>query len=436
MAAVVIAIIIIYFLYRHIFRPVLKAIQADTPSINQTGKPSINQSNKQGINQKPDHETNKSNNYYDNLSNTTEPGVCQKITKGREVYCYKKLADDSSNKEGKSSAIKQITKRNAQQSPTKDEANKSNLKGEVSQLQAVKARLDLEEQKLEQARKELKERERELEKREADLSKQKTTNRDPVRAETPVRNSNPSMNTGIPEIDGPGMYQRLTGCGPNGHVVYLMYSKQHNAYKVGHCPPTYLGTRLKQIRATVPDVSLAGTAVFTSRQNAFDAEQGVLQSNRSFKYTGISGSQAGNTEWLTRKPPQRRPRFTSPEIVEQRFKEESEAPLGEINVPDKYTVYLVHSKIKNAYIAKWCSSDRLNSKLRKLREEAPDAEILSRFKVHDHHMARAIAVDFNQRDNSFIREGRRDIFKWTENPSYLKEFRSWDRDGNKVLNRN
>ena len=244
------------------------------------------------------------------------------------------------------------------------------------------------------------------------------------------------MNTGIPEIDGPGMYQRLTGCGPNGHVVYLMHSKQHNAYKVGHCPPTYLGARLKQIRATVPDVSLAGTAVFTTRQNAFDAEQDVLQNNRSFKYTGISGSQAGNTEWLTKKPPQVRPKFTSPEAVEQRFKEESEAPLGEINVPDLYTVYLVYSKIKNAYIAKWCSSSNLNSKLKKLQEEAPDAKIFARFKRYDRHMARAIAVDFNQIDNSFIREGRRDIFKWTENPSYLKEFRNWDRDGNKVLNIN
>ena len=75
MAAVVIGIIIIYFLYRHIFRPTLKAIRADTHRINQPDKPSINQSNTQGINQKPDHEINKSNNYYDNLSNTTEPGV-------------------------------------------------------------------------------------------------------------------------------------------------------------------------------------------------------------------------------------------------------------------------------------------------------------------------------------------------------------------------
>lgn len=436
MGAVVIAIILIYFLYRHIFLPVLKAIQADTHSINQPGKPSINQSNIQSINQKPDHETNKSNNYYDNLSNITEPGVYQKTTKGREIYYYKQLEDDSSNKEGKSSARRQITKRNTQQSPAKNKTSKNILKEEVSQLQAVKAHLDLEEQKLEQSRKELKERERELEKRETDLSKQKDNNRYPVRTEAPIRNPNPSMNTGIPEIDGPGMYQRLTKCGPNGHVVYLMHSKQHNAYKVGHCPPTYLGTRLKQIRATVPDVSLAGTAVFTSRQNAFDAEQDVLQNNRSFKYTGISGSQAGNSEWLTRKPPQRSPRFTSPEVVEQRFKKESEAPLGEINVPDKYTVYLVHSKIKNAYIAKWCSSDRLNSRLKKLREEAPDAEILSRFKVHDHHIARAIAIDFNQRDSSYQREGRKDIFKWTENPSYLEEFRSWDKDGNKVLNIN
>ena len=182
------------------------------------------------------------------------------------------------------------------------------------------------------------------------------------------------MNTGIPEIEFPGMYQRLTGCGPNGHVIYLMHSKQHNAYKVGHCPPTYLGTRLKQIRATVPDVSLAGTAVFTTRQNAFDAEQDVLQNNRSFKYTGISGSQAGNTEWLTRKPPKRKPKFTIPEAVERKFKEESEAPLGKINVPDLYTVYLVYSEIKNAYIAKRCSSNNLTSKPKKLQEEAPDAK--------------------------------------------------------------
>ena len=196
------------------------------------------------------------------------------------------------------------------------------------------------------------------------------------------------------------------------------------------------GDKTKADSVTVPDVSLAGTAVFTSRQNAFDAEQDVLQNNRSFKYTGISGSQAGNTEWLTRKPPQRKPKFTSPEAVERKFKEESEAPLGEINVPDLYTVYLVYSKIKNAYIAKWCSSDGLNLKTKKLRKEAPDAKVLSRFKVHDHHMARAIAIHFNQKDNSFVREGGRDIFKWTENPSYLNEFRSWDRDGNKVLNKN
>ena len=135
MTAVVITIIIIYFLYRYILRPVHKAIQADTPSINQPGKPSINQ--------KPDHETNKSNNYYNNLSNTTEPGVYQKITKGREVYYYKKLADDSSNKETRSSPRKQITKENTQKYPTKDETNKNNLKEEVSRLQAVKARLDL-----------------------------------------------------------------------------------------------------------------------------------------------------------------------------------------------------------------------------------------------------------------------------------------------------
>ena len=148
MAAVVIGVIIIYFLYRHIIRPALKAIQADTHSINQTGKPNINQSNTQGINQKPEHKANKSDNYYDNLNNTSEPGVYQKAKKGREVFCYKKLAYDSSNREVTSSARKQITKRSTQQSSTKDETYKNNLREEVSRLQAVKARLDLEEKNL------------------------------------------------------------------------------------------------------------------------------------------------------------------------------------------------------------------------------------------------------------------------------------------------
>ena len=39
----------------------------------------------------------------------------------------------------------------------------------------------------------------------------------------------PTFNTGIAELDGPGMYQRLTGCGPSGHVLYLLYSEQHSA---------------------------------------------------------------------------------------------------------------------------------------------------------------------------------------------------------------
>ena len=113
-------------------------------------------------------------------------------------------------------------------------------------------------------------------KREEVIQKKKPIDLDTARSRISINSSTPSMNTGISEIDGPGMYQRLTGCGPQGHVVYLMYSESHGAYKVGHCPPSYLGQRLRQIRATVPDVVLAGTAVFTSRQNAFDAEQNIL----------------------------------------------------------------------------------------------------------------------------------------------------------------
>ena len=77
-----------------------------------------------------------------------------------------------------------------------------------------------------------------------------------------------SLNTGIPELDGPGMFHRLTGMGPSASAVYLLYSKEHNAYKVGYCEPRRIANRIKQIKPEVPDIRLDGTAVFTSAQNA------------------------------------------------------------------------------------------------------------------------------------------------------------------------
>jgi len=64
------------------------------------------------------------------------------------------------------------------------------------------------------------------------IKAEKTNNR----RESP-RAISASLNTGIPELDGPGMYQRLTGQGPSSQAVYLLYSQAHNAYKVGHCKP-------------------------------------------------------------------------------------------------------------------------------------------------------------------------------------------------------
>ena len=242
----------------------------------------------------------------------------------------------------------------------------------------------------------------------------------------------PSLNTGIAELDGPGMYHRLNACGPQGHVCYLLHSSAHGAYKVGICKPERLGTRIKAIRGIVPDVKLAGTAVFTSYQNAFNAEQDVIRNNRSYRYRGISGEHAGGTEWLSRRPAQRRPAFTSPKYIEKRYANESEAPLPVLDVPDEYTIYLAYSERRNAYKAKWCKSNNLTRKLEELRSEEADTQILSRIKVERHEKAREITKKLNTDNGSYVRSGRNDVISWSINPSYLKAFRSWDKNGNKI----
>ena len=246
----------------------------------------------------------------------------------------------------------------------------------------------------------------------------------------PQTSPGPSLNTGIPELDGPGMYQRLNGCGPQGHVCYLLHSPSHAAYKVGICRPDRLGTRINTIRNTVPDVQLVGTAVFTSHQNAFNAEQLIIRNNRSTRYRGISGGQAGGTEWLSRRPTQRRPAFSSPKFVEERYARQSEAPLPTLIIPDEYTIYLAFSQQRNAYKAKWCRSDNLNQRLEALRDEQPDTEILFRIKIARHEQAREITKQMNERNGSYSRVGRRDVISWSTNPSYLHAFQNWDSDGN------
>ncbi len=341
---------------------------------------------------------------------------------GREILYYQKLARDISAPQRDTT---QASKKKVISKIDGLEPNKVQLGQESEWLKSEQARLQAEEERLQAMRLQIEQREREAESQIAFDSSHRYV--------VATGSSAPSMNTGISEIDGPGMYQRLTGLGPQGHVVYLMYSEVHGAYKVGHCPPGYLGTRLRQIRATVPDVVLAGTAVFSSRQRAFDAEQEVLNNNRNHRYRGISGGQSGGTEWLTRRPSQRRPAFTSPTAVERRYQEGVDAPLAPIDVPDLYTVYLVYSSSKNAYKAKWCKTENLTVRLAKLQEEeAADSKILSRFKVEQPHKARAIAKEFNVQAGAYERVGRRDIVNWVENPVYLNEFTNWDRDGNRI----
>ena len=243
----------------------------------------------------------------------------------------------------------------------------------------------------------------------------------------------PSMNTGIAELDGPGMYHRLNGCGPQGHVCYLLHSSSHSAYKVGICKPERLGARIKTIQKIVPDAKVVGTAVFTSYQNAFNAEQDVISNNKNYRYRGITGEQAGSTEWLSRRPTQRRPAFTSPKHIEERYAAQSEGPLPTLDIPDNYTIYLAYSERKNAYKAKWCASNNLMCKLEKLRREEPDVRILSRMKIERHEKAREITKKLNVDNGSYSRIGRRDVISWSTNPSYLHAFRNWDSDGNNTV---
>lgn len=241
-----------------------------------------------------------------------------------------------------------------------------------------------------------------------------------------------SLNTGIPELDGPGMWHRLVAQGPQSHVTYLLYSKEHEAYKVGIIEPLRLAERIQTIRQYVPDVVLAGTRVFTSRQNAFNAEQAVLRTYRSHAYRGIRGRYAGTTEWLSVKPSGRH-NFMAPADVEERYAQQQAEPVPQLDIPDNYTVYLVQSKNSGKYRISWCASSGLPQKLRRMRREYPDAELVSRFKIESIPRARAIAISLNERAGSYRADGRRDVFSWCDNPSSsaLAQFETWDENGNR-----
>ena len=267
-----------------------------------------------------------------------------------------------------------------------------------------------------------------LENRESSTAEQPRQHRS-----TSLQQNSDSLNTGIAELDGPGMFQRLTRLGPSASAVYLLHSEKHNAYKVGYCDPRGIANRIRQIKPEVPDVRLVGTAVFTSSQNAFNAEQRILDRYRSFRYSGIRGRSSGSTEWITQRPTGR-PYLTEPSSVEDRYQEELAAPTERPIEEDIYTVYLMKSPSKAMHKASWCSTRNLKDKLRKARTEfASDVEISSRFPIQTRPRARAIAQSLNREAGTFRQEGRNETYEWTSNPSYLDQFKDWGSDGKKIL---
>ena len=248
-----------------------------------------------------------------------------------------------------------------------------------------------------------------------------------------LKENTPSLNTGIAELDGPGMFQRLTRLGPSASAVYLLYSVRHDAYKVGYCDPKGIANRIKQIRPEVPDVKLDGTAVFTSTQNAFNAEQRILDKHSSDRYSGIKGRWSGSTEWITRRPTGK-PYLTPPETVEANYRKDLEAPTERPIEDDIYTVYLMESRSRGMFKASWCKTENLEIKVRNAQKDiASDAKVISRFPIQNIEKARAVAIDINKKAGTFWKEGRKESYEWASNPSYLNQFKDWGSDGKKIL---
>ena len=285
-----------------------------------------------------------------------------------------------------------------------------------------------------------------LDVRTEDLKKQKSVSR-PAREQraAPEKKEKPfvetreirtptrlSLSTGIKELDGPGMFHRLTGQGPNASAVYLLYSKQHNAYKVGYCKPTGIAGRMQQVRQEVPDIILDGTAVFTSSQNAFDAEQKILEKYKSYKYSGINGRWSGSTEWITKRPTGK-PYFTKPSAVESKYEQELQAETERPIEADIYTVYLMKSVSKGMHKVSWCKTENITTKLRTAqRSFASDVRVVSRFPIQSRFRARGIAKKINEDAGTFRKEGRKETYEWTTDNSYLNQFKSWSPEGKQI----
>ena len=261
-----------------------------------------------------------------------------------------------------------------------------------------------------------------------------STSNTPISSGTPRRQNSalPTLNTDIPGLGGPGVYHRLFLYGLQGEALYLLYSKSHQAFKIGHSRPNDLEQRIKRIMPEVPDIELAGLSVFTSAQRAHDREQKILELYADKKYRGIIGRYSGRTEWLTVRPS--RPKsIKSIEKIEEEFKKDQNSSVEKVQVQDLYTVYLMYSPSRGMYYCSWCNTNNVEQKERiQQRDFSSDANIISRMPFDSLQKARASCNEFNRLTNSYKRQGRRELREWTERTDFLNNFRNWDKNGNRI----
>lgn len=227
-----------------------------------------------------------------------------------------------------------------------------------------------------------------------------------------------SQSSGVPELDGPGMQHRLTSIGPAAHAVYVLYSAQHQAFKVGVSVPNKLAARVLRVKADVPDVVVVGTKVFTSTANAKRREDEIHRNLSRYRYRGIQGRDAGRNEWFTRKPKF----FPTPQEIEAKYARE-QSRSHRIDEDDIYTLYLVKSESKGQYLIKWCKTENLPIKLRNIKRATPDAKLVARIPFDNQVKVRAACISHN--GSNYRKVGRRDIFEWSANQPAIEKFDSW-----------
>ena len=64
---------------------------------------------------------------------------------------------------------------------------------------------------------------------------------------------------------------------------------------------------------------------------------------------------------------------------------------------------------------------------------ASDAKIIARFPIQNIEKARTVAIVLNPKAGTYWKEGRKESFEWTSNPSYLDQFIGWRSDGKKII---